>query len=260
MFVRSAFDERYVLSDQIYRLLSGMGQVVSPWECIDRELVGIDTSREDHRFLSGFALRQLAFALTMAERGATADIRKLVTAFFSEDDATRRAMSPSASKALVNIAVTKSVLNGQSALDLGCGTSPAFARTARTMGAKVYTADVVGVDKFESLSTTFVAEDESCHVVCDLNARNAAALILAAHGNERFDLVTTALANPEYGWNWSPQELAIVPTRLDMQRQYPNGRIPFVCKNARSLAGKLLKPGGFFFDASLPMYCQQFKV
>lgn len=260
MLQQRAFDERYLLTDQIHTVLAGMGQAVSAWSCVEGESIGIDTSKANHTFLTGFALRQLAFAMTLAEESLTRDIRKLINVFFSTDKAARREQCLTTGKSLVDIATTRKILQGMSALDLGCGTSPAFARTARVMGAEVFTVDVIGADKFESLVPSLGSEDGRCHIACDLNDKKATKLILAAHANQRFDLVTTSLAQVEYGWNWPPSELAIVPRPVDLQRKYPNGRIPFVCKDARSLARKLLKPGGVFFDASLPQYCQQSKV
>lgn len=85
------------------------------------------------------------------------------------------------------------ILKGQKILDLGCGLKPSFARTARKLGATVYTVDLQSANKFYSLENTFTSEEleleRTNHLKVDLDNPEITNLILNKTKGD-FDLVT----------------------------------------------------------------------
>ena len=93
-------------------------------------------------------------------------------------------------------------------LDLGCGYEPTFARSARYLGADVYTVDVVSADDFVS-NDSFPQElkdlEKMKHIQKNLNSLDAPELIMERTGGD-FDLVTEAHLFSSYGGIKRPDE------------------------------------------------------
>jgi len=148
------------------------------------------------------------------------------------------------------------VLQGMKILDLGCGWTPTFARTARRLGADVYTVDVIPADEFylwnplddkellEELKTSnprkynielqLIKEfDETRkieaekHVEINLREPDAIARILQQTGGN-FDLVTSA--------------------HIDSGSEYKGRDITYPSYALANLAMRLLKNGGVFYQ------------
>lgn len=90
--------------------------------------------------------------------------------------------------------VSQKPLAGLKVLDLGCGQEkPTFARVARSLGADVYTVDVVTSDKFHQLHMS--EEDKllerTYHIPLDLSQPDSSRKIKDISGGE-FDFITAA--------------------------------------------------------------------
>jgi len=156
------------------------------------------------------ASRQLMFTLAMCDHPAVDDL----LAKIERGEITEENFNPdSLAKAEVE--------RGMKILDLGCGPAPTFARTARRLGANVYTVDVIpasefrlwrpkegGADYLKQVEVTSPdeynkmillsdeyettrREEADRHIEIDLNDRDADATILQRTGGG-FDLVTSA--------------------------------------------------------------------
>ena len=130
------------------------------------------------------------------------------------------------------------VLKGGKILDLGCSYPPSFARTARCLGAEVYTLDVIPYEKMEEkygaptrLFKTLQEQadfEAKYHLQLDLRKPQAMQKIIESSGGN-FDLVTSS--HLESGARFQGQEI------------YPPG-------NIKDLVMPLLKPGGIYYNAS----------
>jgi len=139
--------------------------------------------------------------------------------------------------------IRNKILKGLKILDLGCGPEPTFARSARRLGADVYTVDVLPVSEFGcgiwkgkeegwQKECDFFPEElqeleKMKHIQLDLRSKDALAKIIEKTGGN-FDLVTSAhLAS---GYEYQGKE--IYPP-CDIEEQ----------------AMKLLRIGGLFQSA-----------
>jgi len=87
------------------------------------------------------------------------------------------------------------ILRGMKIMDLGCGHEPTFARCARTLGAEVYTADLISAEDFEFdseyLNQPQRETEKSHHIQTDLSATDAVEIINRISGGD-FNLTTEA--------------------------------------------------------------------
>lgn len=192
---------------------------------------------------SPLTIAQLDMALAMSNSPAIEDLlRKIKT-----EEVTWENFNPDPLR-------ETTALQDMKILDLGCGGAPTFARTARRLGADVYTVDVIPANLFRlwnpaedkglleeqktsdpreyNIKLQLVEEFEDTkkleaekHVEIDLKNPDAIARILQQTGGN-FDLVTTA--NIESGCEYHGREI------------YP----PY---NLKKLAMQLLKNGGVFY-------------
>jgi len=141
-----------------------------------------------HGFNTSEAAQQLVFALFVSAHPL---VLKLL-----DSDVTPETFNPEPLR-------EAHVLKHMKILDLGCGGKPTFARTARRLGADVYTVDVCPSNDLLFCPALFSQSDRELetarHVQLDLNAPDSAERIVAVSG-DGFDLVTSAWL--KVGWDW----------------------------------------------------------
>lgn len=129
------------------------------------------------------------------------------------------------------------VLSGMKILDLGCGQRPAFAYCARTLGAKVYTVDIIpGNELWISDEQKEAIED---HIQLDLRKTNAYDVLKGRTGGN-FDLVASSSIHEQAGF----ADLA--------GRAAPP-------RHLEELALALVKDDGVYFNAEY-LYDEEIKV
>ncbi|HIH10738.1 TPA: hypothetical protein HA241_00950 [Candidatus Woesearchaeota archaeon] len=129
--------------------------------------------------------------------------------------------------------IKRRVFEGIKTLDLGCGFIPVFARVLRTMGAEVYTADVLSADKLEwyvrpeDHNQSAKEAETRNHLCCNLSFPETVEMILRRTGG-KFDLITSAHLSTD----WSKHQTGLFDFPRSLTR----------------LLQKLLRPFGIYYS------------
>jgi 2-polyprenyl-3-methyl-5-hydroxy-6-metoxy-1,4-benzoquinol methylase len=96
----------------------------------------------------------------------------------------------------LSILIDSKVLSGQRTLDLGCGVTPMFARTARAMGARVWTVDVLPHVAFApyraGYNQDYAQQERAGHIQLNFNSPAAAQTVLARTAGQCFHFISSA--------------------------------------------------------------------
>ncbi len=154
--------------------------------CFGRDFTGISANLgAGEVYNTQDSAYQLVLSISMADHPVIADVLGLPK-YDGDDESIAR---------VVGRMTEEKILDGVRILDLGCGLIPTFARSARRLGADVYTVDVILPTAFEYSRELFPEDardaEQKDHFAIDLNQRNAGKKIAKKFGSD-FDLVTSA--------------------------------------------------------------------
>lgn len=245
---KEELQKRYNLMGDAFSILAGRVKFGSLYTRIENYL-GRSTEQN-----SPITVSQLQMAVAISHHPAVEDLLEKI----KKKEVTLENFNPEPLR-------EAAVLQGMKILDLGCGCAPTFARTARRLGADVYTVDVIPANEFrlwnpaetkkwveeqkmgkyeyddtarkllEELEETRKLEAEK-HVQIDLNDSNASTIIAQRTGGN-FDLVTASQLIGGFGLEYQGKKV-----------HSPYGG------SIEKLAMKLLKKGGVFFHPSEPLH------